>query len=137
MEFTFNSGREETALTGTDEDIYPHLGAACQSNFNRNPSIPQELCGGKVEAVESLGKEHDEQPQELPITFKDLQDFIEIGFLGTFEQGFFSIAWMATRQKDIIYNDQFRSVIDFRTIEFMVRPLDEAQGDGNSPGRIL
>lgn len=133
MDF-FKTEDEETALTAADEAIYQHLGTFTQARFQPTKRPPARVCVGDVYVTESPQGHYVSRPDTLPLRASDLRDFIHRGLPSL--KGFFSLIWNGVPQsrEDLTYDDGFRSVVSYRTIEFMVRPLGEINADG--PKRI-
>lgn len=134
MDFDFESEQERKALTASDEAIYPELRTTFKASLTDVGEYPMRVCSD-LQVVESLVGNYDRRPGRLPLTSHDLQDFIGEGFASL--DRCFNILWNnGTKwETDIIHGDGFHSVICFRTIEFMVRPLHALNAD--DPTRLL
>lgn len=132
MEDLFDNPDMKLAVTGTDEDIYPHLSILNHSPFEQG-DFPKYYCRS-IHYIDHLEKGYQPRPETLPLNREDLEHFRDTE-LQSFGKGHWSVTWLNVRQHgDIIYEDGFRTVFIFRTFEFMVRPVHEIHG--GSPQRL-
>lgn len=130
--------KQRLALEGNDADIYPYLSSCSHATFRHYEGDRERLCSfiyiSPYTTPEQGGYER--RPETLPFTSNDLQAFLQHG-LKT-HRGYWSVYWASdakpTAGTDVVYEDGFRSVISFRTIEFMIRPMKDFRDRGNARG---
>lgn len=135
VEFQFKSAEEKKAITGRDEDIYRELGTFNQSRFKFVKSAPHRWSQG-IYVSQDLERPYDVQPARLPFTRDHLQAFIYIGLQP--DPGYWSVFWTSSKasKSDDIYDDGFRCVVYFKTVDFMIRPLSESKNPKGEPPRL-
>lgn len=125
-EVTYDTPEQMLAILGKDVDIYPYLSVCHQAQFIER-DVPDD---GKFSTFIYLypyvlpsAETYDERPETIPFTREDLEAFGKDG-LDSFH-GYWSVHWAAeSRQRsDKIHRDDYRSVMSFRSIEFMIRPI--------------
>lgn len=128
----FENFQQEFAVTAKDEEIYPRLPCFSKARDIGGSSKDSEAWLDIGVIPEQYHPAYTKRPQQLPFTLQDVEDFASDG-LPVGKR--LSVRW-ATKDKkyDLTYDDGFRSVYMFRTIEFMIRPLPGQEGTG--PGRI-
>lgn len=126
MEFHFNTEQERLALTGADEEIRHCLETYSEAVWRDKRSQkewPNRFCQNEIFVT---GSTHTQQAGLPYVTIDDLQNSHDD--LTNF-QGFWSVLWLneAPHKDDIVYDDQFRSVIVFGRagINFALRPLQD------------
>lgn len=130
------------AIHEKDAKIYPYLSSSNQSDFKPDRPDRQQMCHFVYVYQEGLRSNYHQRPENLPFTRNDLQAFLDEG-LKQFERGYWSVYWASDARligRDTIYPDGYRSVVSFRTIEFMIRPMPDYRdrsGDGlEEPKRL-
>lgn len=132
---------KERAVQGSDDDIYSCLGPHAQAPFTPHKGNREESCYSiQVQSV-PFRPFVERPPGKLPFTRHGLREFINTGLPSESCQGFWSVFWGPSHgsSNDYFYkNDDFRGVVLFNTIEFMIRPLDNLQLDTSKiPPRVL
>lgn len=128
----FETPEQKFAVTANDEEIWPRLtccNKAVEISSYKKTSEPWL----DIRVIsEPYHPNYTRRPQQLPFTLKDLQDFVSNGLPPPWKR--FSVRWASKSNKstDTTYGDGFRAVFIFRTIEFMIRPVEEGVG----PGRL-
>ncbi|KAI7782866.1 hypothetical protein LA080_012739 [Diaporthe eres] len=115
------------AIHEKDAKIYPYLSSSNQSDFKPDRPDRQQMCHFVYVYQEGLRSNYHQRPENLPFTRNDLQAFLDEG-LRQFERGYWSVYWASDARligRDTIYPDGYRSVVSFRTIEFMIRPMPD------------
>lgn len=142
-EVTYANDEERIAIEGPDEEIYPRLGAQSQAEFKREGKAGTDMISYfAAPQYKPPGPDtYDERPATVPFTHDDLLAFRDQG-LENFTQGNWSIYWNSNKKKqtrDVVYSKEWRSVMFFRTIELMIRPLYDYRGrsDGVAEPRRL
>lgn len=118
-EFEFKSKDEKLALTASDVDIYPRLGIFDQARWSDQEHHPHKLFHDDVYFTRSH-----EQPDMLLVTSNGLQEFHD----GINERtGFWSVFWFNDKphSNDFLYDDKFRRVVVFGSMELAIRPVQD------------
>lgn len=132
---TYAKEEERIAIEGAAQEIYPRLEGQTQAQFNREGKAGTNMNSYFMfSPYKPPGPDdYDERPETVPFTRDDLLAFRCQG-LKNFTQGNWSIYWNSNKKQthDIVYSKRWRSVMLFRTIELMIRPLydyrDRADG---------
>lgn len=126
----FESDSHKLAITGSFEEIYPHLQFHGKTH-RLETSDGDNLCS-EISIPDRAQPQVTGRPQELPLYPQDLRDFCT-ALAG--RKGKHSVPWKTTSfgNMDTLYTDGFRTVVSYRTAEFMIRPLDA--GD-KGPSRL-
>lgn len=125
-EVTYATDDERIAIEGFNEEIYPRLEGQTQAEFKKKGKAGTKL-GSDIYAYPYKPPGPDTYAERLatvPFTRDDLLAFQAQG-LKDFTQGNWSIYWNSNKKKqhyDVIYPNEWRSVMSFRTVELMIRP---------------
>lgn len=137
----YPSARHRKAIEAADEEIYPELSSSTSSPFHIGPDYLERRCAftHAYTPQNTENMSYQRRSENIPFTRHDLHDFLQSG-LDKYH-GYWSIFWAGLSPKagDIIYPDQFRHVMSFRSIEFMIRPPNDfanTQGRKGHPGRL-
>lgn len=129
----FETPAQEFAITATDEQIWPRLPCCHKARDIRGFSKESEAWLDFRVIPEAYHPPYTARPQRLPFTLKDVEDFASNGLPPPETR--LTVRWASKSTKsDTTYDDGFRSVFIFRTIEFMIRPVPGQEGTG--PGRL-
>lgn len=118
-EFKIDSKEEELALTVNDVDLSPRLGIFHQAFWNNSEHDPRTLDHHDVR----FARAHEHM---VPITYNGLQEFHK-GLKD--EKGRWSVVWFEGKPRwhhmDFAYDDNFRRVVLFESIELAIRPVQD------------
>lgn len=131
---TFDTPNQKLAITGSAEDIYPHLGI--HKHGRQTSKDPEAVCFDIRVYPESQQPENfTRRPEGLPFTSSGVQAFISEGL--PLVGGRWSIRWASDckPRHEKVYEDEFRAVFVFRTLEFSIRPF--AVVEGPAPKQVL
>lgn len=122
--------KRELALGSDDTPIYPHLPFVNKTHFRRDKGKPQGFCHGIIIEEGELNTRVDWEPEELPFLKGDIQHLLDHELNGM--EGFWTVRFLNDDLafRGVTYDDGFRSVFRFRTLEFMIRPLSENNNGG-------
>lgn len=129
-EVIYDTPQQWLAIHGENTDIYPLLPGYSHAQLIRDnddrghrqkPCYFIYIC----EYVPPSAETYDQRPETIPFTRDDLEAFDKEGFHSV--QGYWSVYWASDTRAggDIIYDDGWRSVMSFRSIEFMIRPIPD------------
>lgn len=126
-EVTYDTPEQRLAIHGHDTEIYPYLPCYSHATLIRDDEdrVHRQNASSFIYMYPYAlpSKEtYDERPETIPFSRDDLEAFIEIGIKSV--EGYWSVCWASETRAagDIIYYDNYRSVMSFRSIEFMIRP---------------
>lgn len=129
---TFDTLKQELAITGSDQEIYPYLSPYNQAPYGHSKSsmLENEVCS--YIRAEALRGHYERRPERLPFTRSTVEYVIENDLSGLVRR--YGVLWSSPTKNanDVLYNDGFRSVVSFGTMEFMIRPVQPGAG----PGRL-
>lgn len=128
-EVTYATDEQLIAIHGEDKAIYPYLPGYSHAQLIRDDIDRvhrEKSCSFYYlrPYVPPSPETYDQRPETIPFTRDDLQAFRDNGLDSV--HGYWSVHWAAEtpgRDGDIIYDDGYRSVMTFRSIEFMIRPV--------------
>ncbi|KAK7720877.1 hypothetical protein SLS63_009660 [Diaporthe eres] len=128
-EVTYATHEQWLAIHGEDTKIYPYLPGYSHAQLIRDDIDRvhrEKSCSFYYlrPYVPPSPETYDQRPETIPFTRDDLQAFRDNGLDSV--HGYWSVHWAAEtpgRDGDIIYDDGYRSVMTFRSIEFMIRPV--------------
>lgn len=120
-------------MIGRDEEIYRHLGFHNYNNHSK--SVGRDSLCSEISITNLAQRPFDARPLDVPLYHQDLLDFC-----AALEEimGWWSIPWAIEgfNGREAQPPDDFRSVVSFRTAEFMIRPLRRIHRSGAKPLRI-
>lgn len=127
------------ALEWPDSSLYEVVGLHSQCRWAKQLRKCERMCSA-VRLTKQTARPYDARPRTLPFTRKQLEKLITEG-LSDFEGHYWSVAWStsqgSTSHVDVRYNDDYRGVLVFNTMEFMIRPPGELrEDDKNQPQRL-
>lgn len=129
---------EVRALRGSDTDIYHRLpikNMAKHENGSKSESVCNDIglqAQGDTTAIEA---------REITVPFlrRDVLALHDEVLGPPDAKGCWSVSWASTSRNDrndIPYEDDFRSVFQFRSIEFMIRPALQEDWPAGNPLRL-
>lgn len=118
--------KKELAIVGLDKEIYEYLGlySPVEHRINYQSVVDERWCGNTVSISGRANRPYNVQPE--PFDRSDLQALLVEGIDGV--KGFWTVYWDSdcrTRCPRELEDDDFRVVVSYRTVQFMVRPPSE------------
>lgn len=134
-EVKYGTAQQMMAIQSSDTEIYPYLSGCHHTDFKPDRPDREQLCHFvyiyPAYVPPGSGTYH-QRPETLPFTRDDLQAFFNYEAFGG---GYWSVYWASNARRsnrDTIHSDGYRSVVSFRTIEFMIRPMPDYKDRSDS-----
>lgn len=129
MGFKFNSEEEKLALTADDKEIYELLPNDSSPLYSMAAidNMPLNLCSG----FGNIRPLNNEQPDTLPVTFNNLQKFIDCLRSNIAFRRYWSVFWINGKldpAKDFKHGDDFHRVTVIGSLELSIRPFPGDDG---------
>lgn len=125
------------ALEWPDSSLYEVVGPHSQCRWTKQLRTCERMCTS-IRLTNQTARPYDARPRTLPFPRKQLEKLITEGLSG-FEGHYWSGFWATSSRSDVDvwYSDDYRGVLVFNTMEFMIRPPRELrEDDNNQPQRL-
>lgn len=141
-EVQYETFEQKLAVERPDVEIYPYISSGSKAEFKNDREDRESLCTSiqLQPPHEHVEEDFHPRPEIIPFIREDLQAFFDDGLKSL--QGYWSVYWASkakAKGDGFVHSDQYRSVVFFRTIEFMIQPMKnhEIRADGlREPAKI-